>query len=681
MLLWALAAAAVGLVFWTSATMARDTVPIRPRAAARKGVTAGRWEVSRHDGLEALQEKRYADAERLLKQAVAEAEELGPDRSELATALDSLGIYYMIRDHDAEADQLLTRALAIEEKASGPESVEVSESLEHLAWIRTERKQYESAEGLARRAVAIREKHAGPDDPESAGCLEIVSAILFLKGELDKAEPFWARSLTIQEKVHEPDSVAVARTLQNKAVILLGRAQSAQMKALFKGLEGLAADRPEANPVPHAGDALNLQAEHLLERVLAIREKAQGANHEAYRETLDYLVYSLQSRGDRARARRLMERSLAVREQALGPDHAEVASALASLADDHMDHGEYRQAEPLLRRALAFQHKVPGAAGDDARKNEEYYAAQLQKAVRSAAVLEDPARQPTEADLKYLNGLAIGSDAPDVMTLFNRTWLIINDNRLDDAGLSHIRGLINLESLDVRGRFTDAGLAHIERLTNLKELSLHERVEIRAPDNPFPVLSEIFMRGPIAETIQLARQPPAEAQKPPAEPPPGITDAGLAHLEPLAHLEQLTIFAPGQIHDAGLAHLASLDALERLILIGADVHGPGLVHLRKLTQLRELNLANTPLDDAGLAQLAPLTSLQTLNIADTKVSDGGLVHLRKLTGLRELDAAGTEVTDAGIKELMRVLPELKASREEQPLLSPLRALQELEPPK
>jgi tetratricopeptide (TPR) repeat protein len=650
----ALAALAMTMVVGATAATARDTAPFRPRAAARPGAPAGRWEVSRHDGLEALQEKRYADAERLLKQAVAEAEQLGPDRSELARALDSLGLFYLVRDQGAEADQLLTRALAVEERASGPESVDVAESLEHLAFVRIERKQYESAEDLARRALAIRERQAGPDDPENDDGLTVLSAVLFMKGELDKAEPFWARLLAIQEKTHGPDSVEVARTLQNKGVILLNQAQSAVMNAFFEGLKRLELNPPEARTNPkdantpsHAGDGFYLQAENLFERVLAIREKVQGVNHAAYRETLDYLLYSLQMRGDRARARPWMERSLALREQALGPDHAEVASALALLADDHMDQGEYRRAEPLLRRALAIQRKVPGAAGDDARKTEESYAAQLQKALRSAAALEDPARRPTEADLTYLNSLEIGPDAPDVMTLFNRTSLILNDERLDDAGLAHIRGLVNLESLEIHGRFSDAGLAHLEPLTNLKELRIQERVIIPAP----------------------------------AEPPPGITDAGLAHLERLAHLVELTLFAPGAIHDAGLAHLAALGSLEHLVLIGAELHGPGLAHLRGLTRLRVVNLANTPLDDAGLAHLPPLASLQTLDLADTKVSDAGLVHLRKLTGLRALDVARTEVTEAGIERLMRVLPELKASRKEQPGHLRLEALPLLEPPK
>jgi tetratricopeptide (TPR) repeat protein len=694
-------AAAVVAVSSTRPATAKDAAPFRPRGAAHKGPAAGRWEVSRHDGLEALQEKRYADAERLLKQAVAEAERLGPDRSELAWSLDCLGLLYMIRDRDAEADALLTRALQVEEKASGPESGEVAESLEHLAMVRIELKQYDSAEALARRALAIREKRPGPDDPEAAECLNVLSGVLFMKGELDKAEPFWARSLSIQEKAHGPDSVDVARTLQNKAVFLLGQGQSAQLKALFRGMRDLEEVLPGAKTRPRgedeaagggkgrtaseviaqAGDLFYRQAEQLFERVLAIREKAQGVDHPDYRETLDYLVHSLQMRGDRARARPWMERSLEVREKALGPDHPEVASALALLAGDHMDRGEYRRAEPLLRRALAIQEKVPGAAGDEVRKAEGFYESQLRKAVRSAAAMDDPARRPTKADLEYLNGLKFGPDDPDVMALFNRTSLLIDDERLDDAGLAHLRGLVNLESLEIRGRFTDAGLAHLEALTNLKTLTIHQQVVIPSGVGPLSGLKELFVRGPVAGMVHLATRPAIADEQPAAEAPPGITGTGLAHLARLAHLEALSISGPGSIDDAGLAHLAALGGLERLVLIGAKVHGPGLGQLRGLSRLRELNLACTPLDDAGLAELPALPALQSLVLSHTKVGDAGLVHLRALTGLRRLDLAGTDVTDAGIEELGRALPAVKVSREEPPMLSPLKALEQLEAPK
>ncbi len=374
-----------------------------------------------------------------------------------------------------------------------------------------------------------------------------------------------------------------------------------------------------------------------------------------------------------------MQRSLEVREKTLGPDHPEVASALVMLADDLMDRGEYRQAEPMFRRALAIQQQVPGEPDDKARKTERLYESQIRRAVLSAEAMDDPTRRPTEADLKYLNGLEIGPDAPDIMNLFNQTSMYIHDRRLDDAGLAHIRGLVNLESVNLSGGFTDAGLAHIEKLTNLREVTIHERQEATpGPAEPLFGLKELFLRGPVAGMLHLATRPAVEVKPPATERSTGMTDAGLAHIEKLVHLEELTIYGPSAITDAGMAHIAKLGQLESLAMIGAKLHGPGLVHLRGLSRLRELNLACTAIDDAGLAQLPPLASLQALNLAFTEIDDAGLVYLRKLTGLCTLNLEGAKVTDAGIAKLKHALPEVKVSRNEQPLIPVPRVFEKLE---
>ncbi len=200
-------------------------------------------------------------------------------------ALDGLGLFYMVRDQDAEADTTLTRALRVEERATGTDSEQVAVSLEHLGLVKAQLRQYDAAESLARRSLAIREKQVGPDDPENAECLNLLSGVLFMKGDIEKAEPFWARSLAIQERTQGPDSVDVARTLQNKAVLLLGQGNSAKMKALFQQVKGLEADLAETKSSPkdeneaaeaektraavgsfgHAGDIYLQQAEKLFE--------------------------------------------------------------------------------------------------------------------------------------------------------------------------------------------------------------------------------------------------------------------------------------------------------------------------------------------------------------------------------------------------------------------------------
>ena len=177
------------------------------------------------------------------------------------------------------------------------------------------------------------------------------------------------------------------------------------------------------------------EAESLFERVLAIREKTQGMAHPDYLDTLYDRLRGYEWLGNRAQAQRGMERLLVCTERALGPDHREVAYALFILAEDHMQHGEFRAAVPLFERARAIQMKGTAPKTEKQRFTDEVTAEELEKAIRFAEVMEDPARRPTEADLTYLNGVKGAFMTPDVASLFQQTSLCISDPALDDAGL------------------------------------------------------------------------------------------------------------------------------------------------------------------------------------------------------------------------------------------------------
>jgi hypothetical protein len=108
--------------------------------------------------------------------------------------------------------------------------------------------------------------------------------------------------------------------------------------------------------------------------------------------------------------------------------------------------------------------------------------------------------------------------------------------QVTDPQLRHLRGLTELESLDLSGTgIGDSGLAHIKGLTRLKKLKL-----IHTP----------------------------------------ITDAGLAHLKRLTALEELNLFATN-VTDSGLIHLVGLPRLKTLTLNSTKVSDDGV---RKLKQ-------------------------------------------------------------------------------------------------
>jgi tetratricopeptide (TPR) repeat protein len=78
--------------------------------------------------------------------------------------------------------------------------------------------------------------------------------------------------------------------------------------------------------------AAYVEAKELAERALAIREKAQGADHPDAALSLNNLGSLLRTMGDLAGARSCLERALAICEKAFGEDHPGTSASVSNLA-------------------------------------------------------------------------------------------------------------------------------------------------------------------------------------------------------------------------------------------------------------------------------------------------------------------------------------------------------------
>ena len=77
---------------------------------------------------------QYSEAEPVLKRALAINEKArGPDHPDVATDLNNLAILYDDQGKYSEAEPLFKRALAIDEKALGPYHPDVAEGFNNLA--------------------------------------------------------------------------------------------------------------------------------------------------------------------------------------------------------------------------------------------------------------------------------------------------------------------------------------------------------------------------------------------------------------------------------------------------------------------------------------------------------------------------------------------------------------------
>jgi tetratricopeptide (TPR) repeat protein len=97
------------------------------------------------------------------------------------------------------------------------------------------------------------------------------------------------------------------------------------------------------------------EAVPLAQRVLAIREKALGADHPDVAASLNNLALLYANQGRYADAEPLYKPALAIREKALGPNHPDIAQSLNNLALLYHNQGRYADAEPPSHQRLPLR--------------------------------------------------------------------------------------------------------------------------------------------------------------------------------------------------------------------------------------------------------------------------------------------------------------------------------------
>ncbi len=334
------------------------------------------WEARVRLGSQLEDLARYAEAEQHLRAAVA----LAVDEKDQATALNNLALMLQETNRLAEAEPLMRKALAIDEKSYGPEHPMVAIDLDNLAQLLQDTNRLAEAEPLMRRALEIEETTYGPDHPDVAITLSNLAQLLKATNQAAEAEPLLRRALDIGKKNFGPDHPAVALRLGNLAELLKATNRLEEAEPLMR--RALAIDEkiygPEHPDV--ASDLNNLalllkatnrldQAEPLIRRALGIDEKSFGPENPNVARDLNNLATLMYATKRLAEAEPLMRRALAIDEKSYGPEHPEVATALNNLASLLQDTKRLDQAEPLMHRALGIDEKSYGPEHPDVARD------------------------------------------------------------------------------------------------------------------------------------------------------------------------------------------------------------------------------------------------------------------------------------------------------------------------
>lgn len=153
-------------------------------------------------------------AEAALLAAIASAEHAPNGSALLAAALTRLGEVKHQHGQEPEAEQLLRRALEINERLLGMEHPDLVVLLNDLSRLYLKRGAHADAEPLLLRLHAIK-LAKGEDHPEVATVLASLASVRQALGRYDSAEQLWRRVLEIRERTLAPHHFSIATALEH----------------------------------------------------------------------------------------------------------------------------------------------------------------------------------------------------------------------------------------------------------------------------------------------------------------------------------------------------------------------------------------------------------------------------------------------------------------------------------
>ncbi len=247
------------------------------------------------------------------------------------------------------------------------------------------------------------------------------------------------------------------------------------------------------------------------------------------------------------------------------------------------------------------------------------------------------------------------------------------EGRLTDAALEWIGKLSRLKSLSLtsyvstrelgRMQFSAAGIRHLSGLKELETLGLVGH-EVPADVLTFPKLTSLSLGHPLVDDAVAARIGELRRLRHLELSYCGIRDSGLKHIATLPELRRLDISSRA-ITDEGIKPFRSHPRLEHLSLRAKDVSDQSLQYLAQIQTLTRLDLHGSGyagvvpgqnFSIAGLQALKALPKLETLDLTNFGLPGGGYVGLKKLQQLRALSFMMCNVSEAELDALEEALP-------------------------
>jgi serine/threonine-protein kinase len=304
----------------------------------------------------------------LLGHGVQEARALAAEPAIQAELFQTLGGIYGNLGRLAQADSLLTAALAVRRARLGPDHPDVARSLVALGMARASQSNFDDAERLVRQGLEASRRRERSDPAAVARALTALGTVLQDRGRYDDAIALLTDAARRDSLAGLPaaDRSATLTELANSHFYAghyaLSDSLNLRLLALDRALHG------ERHPQV-ANDLINLgaiqfewghyvEAERRYREALAIYRDWYGEQHFETAASLTMIGRALIPQGRLREARELLEQALAIRERVYGPVHPNVASTVNELAKIAQQEGRLDDAEAGFRRMARIYQAV-----------------------------------------------------------------------------------------------------------------------------------------------------------------------------------------------------------------------------------------------------------------------------------------------------------------------------------
>jgi tetratricopeptide (TPR) repeat protein len=237
------------------------------------------------------QQKKYAQAELLLKKSLGLGQELlGDLHPSIASSLNNLAYLYHLQGKYKEAEPLYKQSLSLRQELLGNRHPSVDSSLNNLALMYESQGRYKEAEALLRQSLTIRQELLGNRNLHAANGLNNLALLYVSQCRYKEAEPFLKQALELRRELLGERHPDVATSINNLAGLYKSQGRYEEAEPLFNQSLFLRRELL-GNLHPDIADSLynlavlyhNIQrpseALDLIQRAISIYKQTLGSNH------------------------------------------------------------------------------------------------------------------------------------------------------------------------------------------------------------------------------------------------------------------------------------------------------------------------------------------------------------------------------------------------------------------